>query len=196
MIVGIILAAGLSSRMGTNKLMLPVGGLPAVERVIAAASRSKLDCITLVCSSEEVASIGGRYGIKIVYNTDPKQGQSKSIRLGIESSAQAADGYMFLVGDQPFISEKVINRLIESFKYKKCSAVVPIYKGERGNPVIFSSLLKDKLTGLRGDTGGRVLLKELGDKVATVVFDDGRPGFDIDTRDEYEALLKLEDGNE
>lgn len=196
MISGIILASGLSKRMGVNKLLLPVGGVPAVERVIAAACRSGLEEVILVCSSDEVASIGSRYGVKVVHNTSPGLGQSRSIRLGVQSSCRTADGFMFLLGDQPLITEKVIDRLVESFVPEDCSAVVPLYNGIRGNPVIFSSSLRKKLMDIKGDTGGRVLLEELEGRIVTVGFIDEKPGLDIDTREEYEALLKLEDENE
>ena len=192
-ISGIILASGLSRRMGTNKLLLPLGGVPVIERVIAAASQSKLGEIILVCSSVTVASIGIRYGVKIVDNTAPQLGQSQSVRLGVEGSCKSADGFMFLVGDQPFITADIINRLIERNISENCSAVVPRYNGKRGNPVIFSASLREKLIGLKGDSGGRVLLEGLDESIVNVDFSDEKSGFDIDTREEYEALLKLED---
>jgi CTP:molybdopterin cytidylyltransferase MocA len=51
---------------------------------------------------------------KIVDNNAPQLGQSNSVRLGVENSCQLADGFMFLVGDQPFITESIINDLLES----------------------------------------------------------------------------------
>lgn len=192
-ISGIILASGLSRRMGTDKLLLPVGGIPVIERVISAASESELEEIILVYGSGEIASIGSKYRVKPVHNNDPAQGQSRSIRLGVENSSPVADGYMFLVGDQPFISKNVINRLLESFIPEACSAVVPVYNGNRGNPVIFAASLRDRLMSLTGDIGGRTLLGELEKSIVTVCFADGRTGCDFDTREEYEAVLLQED---
>lgn len=192
MISGIILASGLSRRMGTDKLLLPVKGVPVIERVVAAATKSKLGEVILVCSSDSVANIGKKYLTKIVENNAPEMGQSHSIRLGVINSCQSAEGLMFLVGDQPFITEGIINKLIESFTHENCSAVVPMYNGIKGNPVIFHSKLRDKLMNLSGDSGGRVLLKELED-ITTVSFDDAKPGMDIDTREDYEAMKMLED---
>ncbi|MHB1391589.1 MAG: selenium cofactor biosynthesis protein YqeC [Clostridia bacterium] len=189
---GIILAAGLSKRMGGNKLLLPVGGVPVIERVLAAASGSMLGEVILVCASDEIASIGRRYGAKIVYNTAPQLGQSQSVRLGAENSCPTSAGLMFLVGDQPFITDSIINKLIERFLQGNCSAVVPLYNGKRGNPVIFSALLREKLLSLQGDAGGRTLLEGLEGHIDTVGFDNGNIGFDIDTPEEYESALKLE----
>lgn len=194
-ISGIILAAGFSKRMGSNKLMLPIGGVPVIERILAAADRSNLEEVILVCASDEVASIGRRYGAKIVNNPAPELGQSQSVRLGAENSCPAAEGFMFLVGDQPFITDSIINRLIESFSKGNFRAAVPLYKGNRGNPVLFSSLLREKLLSLSGDAGGRKLLEGLEGQIVTVEFDNDTIGLDIDTRSEYEAALKLEDEN-
>lgn len=194
MISGIILASGLSKRMGTDKLLLTVEGVPVIERVIAAASDSRLREVILVCTSAAVASIGEKYGARIVINNAPELGQSNSIRLGVRNSDRASAGYMFLAGDQPFINKNVINGLIEGFGTES-SAVVPFYNGIRGNPVIFNSRFKEKLMGLSGDSGGRVLLDELKDSIIKVGFTDEKAGMDIDTREEYEALVRQEDGN-
>ena len=195
MISGIILASGLSRRMGADKLLLPVGGVPIIERVIAAASQSILGEIIMVCASDAIASIGRGYGAKIVYNAEPLMGQSHSVRLGVENSCKSSDGLMFLVGDQPFITESIINSMVDSFTPVSCSAVVPLYNGKRGNPVIFDSSLREKLLRLCGDSGGRVLLEELEESIITVSFEDEKLGLDIDTLEEYEAVIKLEDEN-
>lgn len=193
---GIILAAGLSRRMGVDKLLLPVGGVPLIERVISAASKSKLGELVIVCSSDVAASIGMRYGAGIVKNISPMLGQSYSVRLGVENSSPSADGLMFLVGDQPLINESIINDLIESFMPGHKSVVVPLYNGKRGNPVIFDSAHREMLLDLQGDSGGRVLLDKLKGNITTVDFPNEKSGLDIDTREEYESVLGLEDEDE
>jgi molybdenum cofactor cytidylyltransferase len=195
MISGIILASGLSRRMGEDKLLLPVEGVPVIERVIAAASKSELGEIILVCASDSVADKGKKYRTKIVKNNAPEIGQSHSVSLGVKNSCRSADGFMFLVGDQPFINESIINKLIEEFLPGRCSAVVPLYNGIKGNPVIFASKLRNKLMSLSGDSGGRVLLEKMEEGIITVNFADGKPGLDIDTREEYEAITRLEGKN-
>jgi len=130
-----------------------------------------------------------------VENNAPEMGQSHSVSLGVMNSCRSAEGFLFLVGDQPFINESIINKLIEEFLPGHCSAVVPLYNGIKGNPVIFASKLRNKLIGLSGDSGGRVLLEEMEDGIITVSFADAKPGLDIDTREEYEALTRLEGEN-
>jgi len=196
MVSGIILASGLSKRMGTDKLLLPVGGIPIIERVLTAASESGLGEVILVCSTEAVASIGKRYPVKIVRNNTPQLGQSCSIRLGVESADPLTEGYMFIAGDQPFINAEVINRLLESFSPEEHTAVVPLYNGTRGNPVIFAAAMGEKLKGLLGDTGGRVLLKEEEGIIVTVDIEDEKAGMDIDTQEEYNTVISQEAEND
>jgi len=114
----------------------------------------------------------------------------------VENSRPSADGLMFLVGDQPLINESIINDMIESFTPGLKSVTVPLYNGKRGNPAIFDSAHREMLLDLRGDSGGRVLLDKLKENITTVYFPDEKPGFDIDTREEYEGMLGLEDENE
>lgn len=186
---GIILASGFSRRMGANKLLLPLGGIPVIERIIAETVRSRLEETILVCAGEEIAEVGRRYGTKIVHNSSPQEGQSRSVRLGTAAAVEYADGLMFLVGDQPLVTADIIDQLVDRFRKVDCGAVVSYYKGRRGNPVIFSSHSREELMGLQGDSGGRVLLEKMEDGVEAVEFDDEKPGIDIDTAEEYEKLL-------
>ena len=71
--------------MGVDKLMLPIDGIPIIERVISAASRSRLKEVVLVCGSDKTAAIGGKYGVRTVENTETTLGQSYSVRLGLEN---------------------------------------------------------------------------------------------------------------
>ncbi len=194
-ISGIILAAGASKRMGTNKLLLPFGGVPVIERVVKAATGSALGEVILVYGSDRIKETGDKYKAKVVGNDQPQHGQSRSVRLGVGNASEYADGFMFLVGDQPYITSEMINKLIACYVSGDHSAVVPLYKGRRGNPVVFSYPLREKLMGLEGDSGGRVLLEQLTGKIAVVDMDDERSGLDMDTQEEYEMLLKLEEKN-
>lgn len=187
---GIILASGFSRRMGSNKLLLPLGGISVIERVISEAVRSRLEEIILVCACEEIAELGRRYGVKTVHNAFPQEGQSRSVRLGTAAAALSADGLMFLVGDQPLVTADIIDQLVDRFRTADCSAVVSYYKGRRGNPVIFTSNMREELMGLHGDSGGRVLLEKMDGGIEAVAFDDEKPGIDIDTAEEYAKLLE------
>jgi len=187
MITGIILASGFSRRMQAEKLLLAVDGTPMVERVIQAARASLLDEVVLVYQNENIKKAGEKYGIKTVFNERADAGQSASIKSGIAAASSGADGFMFLVGDQPFINAATINLLIAAFKQAPHDIIIPVYNGKRGNPVIFPATLKDALHTLKGDQGGRVLIEKMPERVKLVTIEDERLGIDVDTEEDYEC---------
>ena len=188
MITGIILASGFSRRMQAEKLLLAVDETPMVERVIQAAGASLLDEVVLVYQNENIKKAGGKYGIKTVYNECAATGQSASIKSGIAAASSGADGFMFLVGDQPFINAATINLLIAAFKQDPLNIIAPVYNGRRGNPAIFPSTLKDDLLTVEGDQGGRALIEKMPERVKLVTIEDERMGIDVDTEEDYECV--------
>jgi len=190
MITGIILASGFSQRMHTEKLLLNVEGMPVVERVIKASKLSRLDRVLLVYQKDEIKELGTKHNITTVYNHKAHEGQSAAIKEGILASPPETRGFMFLVADQPFLDPYTINTLIEIFTRKEAPIVAPLYNGMRGNPVIFSSRLKDELLNLEGDCGGRTVIDQMQERVTLVAIDNALVGMDIDTQEEYEMIQK------
>ncbi len=188
MITGIILASGLAKRMQREKLLLDVGGMLMVERVISAAAGSKLDEVILIYRRDEIREIAKHYSIRSVYNGKSQEGQSAAMKLGIAMSGPDTDAFMFLVGDQPFLNIKTINTLIECFKQGDSPIVAPLYQGRRGNPVIFSSALKQDLLGIEGDRGGRMLIERMPEKVKLVPIEESIEGLDVDTPEVYNSV--------
>lgn len=180
MITGIILASGFSKRMKEDKLLMKIDGVKMVERVIESAKKSSLDDILLVYRKEEVKNIGDKHGIKTIYNPNAHLGQSEGLKLGVKE-ADDSEAYMFLVGDQPFINTKLIDKLIFEYKNNQASIIVPYYNGRNGNPTIFPSIYKDELLNVQGDKGGRDIIRNNFSIVRKVHIDDERLGFDIDT---------------
>lgn len=188
MVTGIIMASGFSRRMEDEKLLLKINGLPMVEHVIKSAHSSLIDEIILIYRRDGVKAVGKRYGVKTVLNPHPEKGQSEAIKLGIAHALSESDGYMFFVGDQPYLSHATINRLIEFFNRDKKSIIVPVYNGSRKNPVIFPAFLKKELLALEGDCGGRKLAERMESLVKLVSIESDLEGTDIDTREVYETV--------
>lgn len=186
------MASGYSSRMGANKLLLPVEGVPAVQRVLAAVLASAVGEAILVYQDDKVREIGEALGAKTIYNPLSKLGQSEAVKAGISNASADAQGYMFFVGDQPFICSEVIDRLIRVFRDTGAAAVVPRYNGRRGNPVLFSSYLKEQLLALQGDAGGRIVLDSLNEGIVWVDIEEEQAGFDMDTMEDYTKIQGLE----
>lgn len=192
MITGIIMASGFSRRMNRDKLILNFGGELVIEKVIKATKESKLDEVILVYQNESIRDVGHRYNIKTVFNSSPEKGQSESMKLGIRASNLNTRAFMFIVGDQPLLDFKTINKIIEVFNNSEKKIIVPSYNGKKGSPTIFSSKLRDKLLEVEGDKGGRIIIKENPHEVEYVPIDDYKVGLDIDTWDEYQHLVEME----
>jgi molybdenum cofactor cytidylyltransferase len=187
-ITGIIMASGFSRRMNKEKLVLKVEDIPVIERVISAANSSELDELLLIYQKDQVREIADKYAIKAVYNEYADKGQSAAVKLGVKSSHPDTEGFMFLVGDQPYLDAQTINKLLSAFREEKDSIVVPVYRGKRGNPVIFPSHLKKDLLTLEGDSGGRIIIDKMMDSVKLVTIENDVVGTDIDTYEEYEKI--------
>ncbi len=181
MVTGIILASGFSARMGKDKLLLDIEGEKLIEKAIKTGKKSNLDEIILVYRKAEVGKIGKEYDIKTVYNKKPDLGQSESVKLGVLNSKEKTKGYMFLMGDQPYLNYKTINKIIKKFNKKRNFIIVPYYAGAKGNPVIFSSNFRDELLNIEGDRGGSSIIERNPDLVSKMFFRDKKLGVDIDT---------------
>lgn len=180
-LIGVVLAAGTSSRMGANKLLLPRAGGPMIrivcERVVAAG----LERVILVLGHEceRVEPIVADLPLDIVVNAEYRSGMASSVAAGVRAADDSSGGYMFALGDMPEVRIETFRLLRETFE--QCGAqdiVVPNHEGQRGNPVIFARRYRDELLGLDGDRGARRLLGAHADHVLSVAVDD--PGILVD----------------
>lgn len=185
MVNAIIMASGLSRRMGKNKLLLKYKEIPVIEHVLIEISKCKFNEVILVSQYDKILELGQKYGFKLIKNNNAEIGQSESIKLGLQNSSKC-DGFMFFVGDQPKVSSKYINKLLDSFDSNKDNIVIPRYKNRCGNPVIFPYDKKDALLLLNNDEKGRKVINNSNQVIYIDVIEDML--FDIDTKEDYEKL--------
>lgn len=188
MICGIILAAGEGKRMGKVKLTLPLGDKQLIEWVLQAVKLAPLDKYFLVVRPEdkEIIKIGESWGAEIVLNPDFQSGMSSSIKKAVSNiSPEKIEGLLILLGDQPLITADIINQIIRNFSPGKEEIVVPFYKGQQGNPVLFDIYWLDELLRLYGDVGGRVVVKTYPEKIKKVEILNRAIIEDIDSEEDY-----------
>jgi len=188
MIVGIILSAGESKRMGTPKQLLPWGQSIILQQVIDNASASRLGKILLVLG-HRADDIAGKIKvlskISIVINQDFKAGMSSSVKCGISHTPEDAEAFMLLLGDQPFIGSGIINQLIDYYQTGKHGIIVPVYDGQRGHPVIFDARYKQELLAI-SDQGAKEVTERHNRDIFEVRVDSADVLADIDTPQDYE----------
>ncbi|MDD2573806.1 MAG: nucleotidyltransferase family protein [Bacillota bacterium] len=160
-IYGIILAAGEAKRASGYKLSRPVMGKPMLEWVADRAAGSNLKGNIMVTGKERgfADGVAAKYRMDCVYNPDYKMGMSSSLKKGVGSLPEDADGFAVLLGDMPFIRIETINRLIDEFN-RNPSTVVPAFKGRRGHPPIFPVTFIKDILRLTGDEGARSIIEE------------------------------------
>jgi molybdenum cofactor cytidylyltransferase len=192
-IPGIILAAGKSQRMGKNKLLLMFRGKPILQHVIDAAQHSSLSPLILVLGANSDALRSQiKPGISLVVeNPDFACGYGSSLQVGLKKLNKPCAGAMFLLGDQPLLSTKTIEKLIVAFQKEPERWVAPSWNGQRGNPVITPASWFDKIFALTGDIGPRKHLKDPAANLKLINVDDRGVILDIDSPEDYEYLLNL-----
>ena len=111
----------------------------------------------VVTQYPQVEQLAKRLGLSWVRNENPELGISHSIHLGLEKQGDM-DGWMFLVGDQPWLCRETVEKLLETFR-ESLRGIAAVRCGENiGNPVIFSRAYKKELEKLSGDRGGKKIL--------------------------------------
>ncbi|WP_315078509.1 nucleotidyltransferase family protein [uncultured Clostridium sp.] len=187
----ILLASGNSSRFKSNKLLTIVNNKPMYMNVIDEVLRINFNKIILVTQYKEIKSALLKKPIEVIMNRNSELGISHSIELGMKNDIEA-DAYMFMVCDQPFISSKTIENLIFRFvKSKKGMACVE-FNGNLCNPTIFSKKYINELLDLKGDVGGKAVMKKHLDDLEKVSIENEIEIKDIDTKEE---LIKVSYNN-
>jgi molybdenum cofactor cytidylyltransferase len=185
---GIVLAAGMSLRLGSAKQLVRVGGQCLLDSVLDEALASCLDRIVLVLghrAGEVTAALkerDDRDRLRILINPAYRDGISSSIRTGMESVQDTFSAIMIILGDQPFVRANLINLLIRRFRSSEKDICVPVCRGRRGHPVIIGRLFYDAVMSTTGDVGARNILRSNPESVLGVEFSDSRIFFDVDTQ--------------
>ena len=186
----IVLAAGQARRMGALKLALPLGPQSVLRHVVEAALASPVDEVVVVLghgAAELTAELPKHSRVRPVYNPQFAQGQSTSVRAGINALPSEVEGAIFLLGDQPLVRPETIAALVATFRSYPAPIVQPLYHGIPGNPVLFARTLFPELLQVTGDRGGRELLDTHRREMAAVDLNLEAPE-DIDTREDYDKI--------
>jgi molybdenum cofactor cytidylyltransferase len=190
---GIVLAAGGSDRMGRTKQLLSWRGEPLVRKVVRTALSGGLMGVTAVvgASADEVNAAIEDLPIEIVFNPAWQDGQSTSLEVGLKNLPQGAGGAVFLLADQPFIPATLIRTLVDMRSRTLAPIVIPLVGGNRGNPVLFGWQTFEDLLAIQGDQGGRSIFSNY--PLEWVEWHDPNVLQDIDTPDDYQRLLSIND---
>jgi len=183
----ILLGAGESKRMGSNKLLLPWGRKIIFEQCLDTLLRSKVKEVIVVINERIKSKVNGLKDrkAKVVTNLYYRRGMSTSIRVGLKVMDPDSRGILIALGDQPFLKARTINALIKAFSHWTGGIIVPSFRGKRGHPVIFPRKYEKELLKLKGDMGGRSILEDHPKDVKAVRVRSEGVLKDIDTWEDY-----------
>ena len=186
-ICAIILAAGESRRMGSPKMLLPFNGSTMLESVITNVSGSEVDNIIVVLGAEKevLVQLLGKLQIGYCYNDNYKEGMLSSVQCGFRNLPHETDAVLVFQGDQPLITAKAINPLIEAYFFSGKGIVIPVYGSKRGHPVLIDLKYRKEIEKLTPDEGLHMLSGRFPDDVLEVETNESGILRDFDTYEEY-----------
>ena len=191
-ISGILLAAGLSSRMGEPKQLLPFGESTIVETVVDSMLGAKFNEVIVVVGhrASEIREQLGTRPVSTVFNPNYREGMLTSAQTGIRR-LQESDAFALMLVDQPFITSALIDRVVDAYVQTDKGIALPSYNYKRGHPVVFHQRYAREILALGTDSGGvRTLFKKYSDDIHYVTVDTDRVLRDIDYREDYERALQ------
>lgn len=189
MIAAVVLAAGLSRRMGQAKLLLPLDGRAIVRHAVEAVLAGGVDSVWVVSGPdvEPIEAALAGLDVQLVVNPAPQEGQAGSVRAGIAALPATADSALIALGDQPALAPSIIPALLAARRTSSRPIVAPRYRDGQGNPVLFKREIFPELLRLTGDQGARPVIQKEPARVEWVELDLPMPP-DVDTPGDYEKI--------
>jgi molybdenum cofactor cytidylyltransferase len=182
---GVLLAAGYSTRFGSNKLLhpLPAGSPDAGLPIALAAARRFVEALpdsiaVIRPRAQRLGRLLRDAGCTIVVCKNAAEGMGVSLAEGVRAAADAR-GWVVALADMPFLRPETI-RVVAKALSDGAAIAAPAYRGERGHPVGFARRFFEELSALRGDAGAREILREHPDSIALYDVDDRGVLRDID----------------
>jgi molybdenum cofactor cytidylyltransferase len=186
----VVLAAGSGSRFGGGKLLAAWGAGVLLEGALAVAFAAPVRDVTVVigADAEAVAAAAREFDprVLIVHAHDHAEGMGASLRAGIASLPADTAGVFVFLGDMPRAPTAVLQPMADAVRAGALAAA-PVFRGQRGNPVLLARDLFPRLLTLTGDAGARGVLQGLGERLALVESPDDGVLFDVDRRSDLET---------
>ena len=180
----VIMASGLGTRFGGNKLMTELCGMPLIQHVLR-ATEGLFARRVVITRHSDVARLCDELGVEVVLHSEPRR--NDTVRLGMEKMT-GCDMVMFVQGDQPLISANSLAELLRGAEsFPECIWRAS-FEGTPGAPVLFPAWTFDELRSLPPGKGGGVVAKTHKERVRTVEVSSKWELFDVDTSDDLRIL--------
>jgi molybdenum cofactor cytidylyltransferase len=191
----IVLAAGKSERMGTNKLLLKLNHQTIIESILDAIEHSKIDETVVVLGhkpKEIIDVIRPRLSkIKVVINEKYEEGMTSSFQIGLRH-VDYMDAAFLILGDGPILNYRFLDAMIEQMKKSLIEALIisPAYRGKKGHPLLFHKEIFDEILNLKDPEVIRDVVHRHANKLIKIKGPRWTV-MDIDTPDDFIEIRKL-----
>jgi len=187
MIWAVLLAAGESRRMGTPKQLLPFGRTTVIETAVEhiLASGADRTLIVLGAAHDRIEPLLRRFPVDVTVNPDFREGMLSSVRWGIRRLPSDARAALIFLADQPWITAKTIDRVIEAYKTSGCGLVLPVFEKSGGHPLLIDLKYRAEIGGLDPSVGLKQLVARHPGDVRRVRSADPDVLRDMDTPSDY-----------
>ena len=190
MVSAILLAAGQSKRMGgENKLTKKIRDISLIKHSVKNILASSVDELIIVLGyQKEIIEklIDKNNKIKFVFNKDFESGMASSIKTGLDNLSEKTEAFFICLGDMPMVNHDIYNQLIKSKDNKEI--IVPTYKGQQGNPVLFDKSMKETVMNITGDVGAKKILELNKDKILNLEINDQNIVKGFNTQGDFSSL--------
>jgi molybdenum cofactor cytidylyltransferase len=146
----VVLAAGRSSRMGANKLLLDVSGRTVLDRLLDALAYVDEVVVVTGYNPEPIRKIAEAHEVRVAHNLDHEKGMTTSFKTGIRALGDV-DAAFLILGDQLGLRPELIRRMEAAIEDVPCALIVsPMHDGRRGHPVLFRGSLFREILAVEG----------------------------------------------
>jgi molybdenum cofactor cytidylyltransferase len=189
LVAGIVLAAGPSTRMGANKLLLVLDGETVLVRAIRRAIAAGLDPVIVVLGheAERVAPLLDELRCRTVVNTDYARGMNSSARAGIAAVPAGAAAAVVLLADMPFVTAKMIAATVERYRESAAPLVISEYGGVQAPPTLYDRSLFAEIGSLEGEGCGKRVIRRHRSEAAVLDWPAAALA-DLDRPEDYERI--------
>jgi molybdenum cofactor cytidylyltransferase len=182
--------------MGQPKALLTFRGRTFLESVLDAAHAVgvKHPIVVLGDDADKILSTNELQGVTVLRNEEIEAGPIGSIRAAVRHAMNhPVDGMLVWPVDMPHVAISTVEALIDRFRITQLPVVIPVYEGRRGHPALFGRAVFEDLLAAPDDEGARAVVKADPSRVSEVEVDDSAVVEDLNTPEDYEALVRRED---
>jgi molybdenum cofactor cytidylyltransferase len=193
MIIGLVLAAGESKRIGTPKALLKIRTETFVERITSVLHSAGIQNIILVAGMHHEEIRKNAEGIAVVFNSQHQLGQFSSLQTGLRELPKQTEFVIVWPVDLPLVRKETVASLLAAAQTQKNPITVPLYQGRKGHPVIYSAETITKILLMESTHTGKELFEHFEGRITFTDVEDPAVLIDIDTPEDYERYIKRGD---